>query len=75
MQVRSLARLEMLRVSAGSLTSRHTNQEPGKFDDRCFVDDFPLSNASMRKRFGPDANYTIFDNKFFVNWAIFSAPR
>ena len=50
-------------------------KEPGKFDDRCYVNEFPLSNHSMRKRFGEQANYTIFDNKFFVNWAMFSTPR
>jgi Glycosyltransferase sugar-binding region containing DXD motif len=50
--------------------------EPGVFDDRCYIDSFPLSNHSMTTRFGATAvNKTLFDNKFFVNWAIFASPR
>lgn len=45
------------------------------YDDRCFEDEFPLSNASMNSRHGVARNtLRIFDNKFFYNWAMFSAP-
>ena len=51
-------------------------KEPGTFDDRCYVDSYPLSNFSMIQRFGPAAyKNPIFDDKFWVNWAIFSTPR
>ena len=102
-------------------------KEPYDFDDRCYTNDFPLSNYSMGLRFsggnsesdvdgssgrsgrsglysaGPNAVYELppqsttattsggtsntgrnhnviitipelFDNKFFFNWALFSAP-
>jgi hypothetical protein len=45
-------------------------------DDRCFHDNFPLSNKSMAQRFGEEANKkTFFDNKFFLNWIMYSAPK
>lgn len=56
-------------------------KEPYDFDDRCYTPDFPLSNHSITQRFFPstDSNPhpvvpTLFDNKFFFNWAIFSNP-
>lgn len=44
--------------------------------DRCYIDAFRLSQAAMDKRF-PMNNKEIkpFNNRFFMNWAIFSAPR
>lgn len=45
-------------------------------DDRCFHDNFPLSNKSMALRFGDEANKkTFYDNKFFLNWIMYSAPK
>lgn len=50
-------------------------KEPYDFDDRCYTDDYPISNHSMNIRFGLIANNQIyFDNKFFFNWALFSMP-
>ena len=56
-------------------------KEPYDFDDRCYTPDFPLSNHSITQRFfaPTDSNPhpavpTLFDNKFFFNWAIFSNP-
>lgn len=44
--------------------------------DRCYIDAFRLSKAAMEKRF-PSNEKAIkpFNNRFFMNWAIFSAPR
>jgi len=56
-------------------------KEPYDFDDRCYTPDFPLSNHSITQRFfaPTDSNPrpavpTLFDNKFFFNWAIFANP-
>ena len=46
------------------------------YDDRCYVDDYILSNYSLLQKYGPEKQLQrIFDNKFFFNWAIFAAPR
>ena len=45
------------------------------YDDRCFEDEFPLSNYSMNIRHGVKRNAAkLFENKFFYNWAMLSAP-
>ena len=46
------------------------------YDDRCYVDEYILSNHSLIQKYGLEQQLQqIFDNKFFFNWAIFSAPR
>lgn len=51
-------------------------QEGYNWDDRCYIDEYPISNHSLNVRFGNEANSKIFfNNKFFFNWAIFAAPR
>ena len=54
-------------------------KEPYDFDDRCYTTDFPLSNYSTTQRFFNNTSSgqtapTLFDNKFFFNWALFSSP-
>lgn len=50
-------------------------KEPYDFDDRCYTPDFPLSNQSTTLRFfNSTPAPTLFDNKFFFNWALFSSP-
>ena len=50
-------------------------QEDYARDDRCYVNDFPLSNVSFVRRFGIDkVNSNLFAGKFLHNWAIFSTP-
>ena len=45
------------------------------FDDRCYEENFPLSNASMNARHGVQRSaQRLFDGKFFFNWAMLSAP-
>lgn len=50
-------------------------QEAYDCDDRCYVDEFILSNKSMNERFGSANSGTLLGGKFFFNWAIFSSPR
>ena len=51
-------------------------KESYDYDDRCFIDEFPLSNKSLYQKYGVDQYRTdIFDNKYFFNWAIFSSPK
>jgi hypothetical protein len=46
------------------------------YDDRCYVDEYVLSNHSLIQKYGLEQQLQrIFDNKFFFNWAIFAAPR
>lgn len=46
---------------------------PTGWDDKCWTDDFPISNKSLNQRFG-DANLNeFFQGKYLVNWLIFSA--
>jgi mannosyltransferase OCH1-like enzyme len=52
-------------------------QERYDYDpDRCYIDAFRLSKVAMDKRF-PNTNPSIkpFENRFFMNWAIATAPR
>ena len=52
-------------------------QERYPFDgDKCYIDSFRLSRPSLDSRF-PKTNPVIkpFNNRFFMNWAIVSAPR
>ena len=59
-----------------SILTDHTGEEPYDFDDRCYFDDLSLSNNSMSKKYGfIENNQTLFNNKFFVNWAFFSSPQ
>ena len=59
-----------------SILTDRTGEEPYDFDDRCYFDDLSLSNNSMSKKYGfIENNQTLFNNKFFVNWAFFSSPQ
>ena len=50
-------------------------REVYNWDDRCYIDSYPISNHSLNLRFGLEANSRlIFNGKFFFNWAMFSAP-
>ncbi len=50
-------------------------EDVGQYDDRCWKDVFPLSNKSLVTRFGiSDGHESLFNNKWFFNWAMFSAP-
>eukprot|EP01039_Chlorochromonas_danica_P001749 gene1749-1910_t len=49
-------------------------KEGYSFTDHCYIDEYPLSNASLTKRFGEANSVTIFDNRYFFNWALFSMP-
>ena len=50
-------------------------EDAGEWDDRCWQDNFPLSNHSLVARFGNDPGHqSLFHNKWFFNWVMFSAP-
>eukprot|EP01038_Epipyxis_sp_PR26KG_P016369 gene16369-22314_t len=49
-------------------------QETYDWDDRCYRNDYPLSNHSLNHRFGALNNKRLFGGKFFFNWALFSMP-
>ena len=50
-------------------------EDAGVWDDRCWKDNFPLSNNSLVTRFGSDPGHaSMFNNKWFFNWVMFSAP-
>ena len=49
-------------------------EEDYDYDDRCWVDEFPLSNYALRERFGDAQKKQLFNGKWLHNWAIFSAP-
>jgi hypothetical protein len=56
----------------------------GNWDDRCWLNKYPLSNSSMVQRFDSGdsssnggvsmKHNTLFHGKWFINWAIFSSP-
>jgi hypothetical protein len=51
-------------------------KEDYSFDDRCYIDSYPLSNYSMNARFGVEKNrLDVAGGRFFLNWALLSAPR
>jgi hypothetical protein len=50
-------------------------KEPYDFDDRCYIDSFMLSNHSMNVRFGEKHRQDILGGRFFLNWAMFAAPK
>lgn len=49
-------------------------KESYDWDDGCYADDYPLSNASFTKRFGALNSEVYFDNRAIFNWALFAAP-
>lgn len=44
------------------------------YDDRCYVNEYSISNHSLNIRFGEKNNERLFGGKFFLNWILFSAP-
>lgn len=49
-------------------------KESYDWKDHCFTADFALSNTSLTARFGDLNRLTLFDNRFFFNWALFAMP-
>ena len=51
-------------------------KEGYNYTDSCYIDSYRLSNTSLMRKYGEiQKSDTIFGNKFFFNWCIFSAPR
>jgi hypothetical protein len=49
-------------------------KESYNWTDMCYRDEYLLSNASFNKRYGDRNLVELFDNRFFLNWIIFSSP-
>ncbi len=50
-------------------------KESYNWTDMCYRDEYALSNASLNLRYGVKANAReLFDNRFFLNWILFSSP-
>jgi hypothetical protein len=50
-------------------------EEGYDYDDRCYVANYSISEPGFLRRFGDDGKKILFgEGKFFLNWAMFSAP-
>lgn len=61
---------QLMRTNSTLILSKEGNQY-----GECYSPQFKLSDARLSKRFNTSRHLKAFDNKYLVNWAMFSTPR